>query len=416
MEEEKKKRPELIQRQTYEPLTNVATQQARADADAFYNELRQRYADVADPRRQAEYDAKVQRGRQFWTGANLFANVIANAINAHGTANGAPNMTYNDAATQKMYDVWRDADKQLRADRKDAQQRHDAIALQQNNMRLAAAQADDAAAQKAYDINFNNANADIADQNKLAQADWEYERKMDDALAQEERANKEWERRNAIQFQQNERLARIRHSGGGRSTKKSGDRSTKYDTKVGGMTIMSDNQTEKNYAMYSLANDMYDYYSSLPEEQKKKILGDDYDKVNELGKSQFAQRKFVEDYLEKFYDNDDNFRGYLIDNYGDVIDFGELPAEAVAEQSAAMGDAYLPLSANPYERAAAIGTRSQNDFDQFGGYSVRPENGVSLPTGRRYSASNGQPVRPFNTDRTESSNIPPYMRQQYIKK
>jgi hypothetical protein len=68
---------------------------------------------------------------------------------------------------------------------------------------------------------------------------------------------------------------------------------------------------------------MYEYYSSLTDEQKKKILGDDYSKVKELGKSQFAQRKFVEDYLQRFYENDPAFRGYIEENYGDVIDFGE---------------------------------------------------------------------------------------------
>ena len=192
-EEEKKRveRPADLVMPTYAPPTNTATQQAQAEADAFYNELRQRYAQAADPAVQAAQDARIQRGRQFWTGANLYTNLIANAINASGTAKGAPNMTWNDASTQKMYETWKDADARLRADRKEAQQRYDAMGLQQQQMRLAAAQAQDAAAQKAYDINFNNANADIADQNKLEQADYEYGRKKADEEAARQQAKQD---------------------------------------------------------------------------------------------------------------------------------------------------------------------------------------------------------------------------------
>lgn len=155
-EEEKKRveRPADLVMPTYAPPTNTATQQAQAEADAFYNELRQRYAQAADPAVQAAQDARIQRGRQFWTGANLFANVIANAINANGTAKGAPNMTWNDASTQKMYETWKDADARLRADRKEAQQRYDAMGLQQQQMRLAAAQAQDRAGLDAYKTNY----------------------------------------------------------------------------------------------------------------------------------------------------------------------------------------------------------------------------------------------------------------------
>lgn len=331
-EEEKKRveRPAALVMPTYAPPTNTATQQAQAEADAFYNELRQRYAQAADPAVQAAQDARIQRGRQFWTGANLYANLIANAINANGTANGAPNMTWNDASTQKMYETWKNADARLRADRKEAQQRYDAMGLQQQQMRLAAAQAQDRADLDAYKTQFGlDKDAAVAKYNAdmdeyKTQRGWQhddevYEKKLADAR-EDAKTN----------YQRQLTLTNIRHSGGSKKDNK--ERSTKYDSKVGGMTIMADNQNERNYNMYSLANDMYEYYSSLTDEQKKKILGDDYSKVKELGKSQFAQRKFVEDYLQRFYENDPAFRGYIEENYGDVIDFGEQPEQQDPKQ------------------------------------------------------------------------------------
>lgn len=128
-----------------------------ASYEPMYNELQRQineWAAKTDPQAQAEQDRKIQRGRAFWTGANLFANVIANAINAHGTAKGAPNMTFNDAASQKMYDTWRDADKELKADRRAAQQRLDALRLQDSQLRVQDAQARDKALLDAYNRNY----------------------------------------------------------------------------------------------------------------------------------------------------------------------------------------------------------------------------------------------------------------------
>jgi len=80
--------------------------------------------------------------------------VIANAINASGTAKGAPNMTFNDAATQKMYDTWQTADKELKADRRAAQQRIDALRLQDAQMRAAGAEKRAGEVRNANDMNF----------------------------------------------------------------------------------------------------------------------------------------------------------------------------------------------------------------------------------------------------------------------
>lgn len=134
------------------------------------------WAAKTDPKAQAEQDKKIQRGRAIWTGANLFANLIANAINASGTAKGAPSMTFNDAASQKMYDTWRDQDKELKADRKAAQQRLDALRLQDAQFRMAEAQARDKAAADAYTRNWQAENEAGKLNAGNARRDYEWER------------------------------------------------------------------------------------------------------------------------------------------------------------------------------------------------------------------------------------------------
>lgn len=135
------------------PTGTYYGEQGNEQADAVQRMINE-WATRTDPQAQAEQDKKIQRGRAFWTGANLFANVIANAINAHGTAKGAPNMTINDAASQKMYDTWRDADKELKADRRAAQQRLEALQMQDAQMRAAGAEKRAGEVRNANDMNF----------------------------------------------------------------------------------------------------------------------------------------------------------------------------------------------------------------------------------------------------------------------
>ncbi len=135
------------------PTGTYYGEQGNEQADAVQRMINE-WATRTDPQAQAEQDKKIQRGRAFWTGANLFANVIANAINAHGTAKGAPNMTINDAASQKMYDTWRDADKELKAGRRAAQQRLEALQMQDAQMRAAGAEKRAGEVRNANDMNF----------------------------------------------------------------------------------------------------------------------------------------------------------------------------------------------------------------------------------------------------------------------
>jgi len=135
------------------PMGTYYGEQGNEQADVMQRMINE-WATRTDPQAQAEQDKKIQRGRAIWTGANLFANVIANAINASGTAKGAPNMTFNDAATQKMYDTWQTADKELKADRRAAQQRIDALRLQDAQMRAAGAEKRAGEVRNANDMNF----------------------------------------------------------------------------------------------------------------------------------------------------------------------------------------------------------------------------------------------------------------------
>lgn len=182
-----------VQMPTYDYQSPTGTyygEQGNDQADVMQRMINE-WAAKTDPQAQAEQDAKIQRGRNFWTGANLFANVIANAINARGTAKGAPNMTWNDNAQQKMYDTWQTADRELKADRRAAQQRLDTLRLQDAQMRAAGAEKRAGEVKNANDMNFKIALEEAqhergrqekkADQEKQWQHDDEvYQRNLED--------------------------------------------------------------------------------------------------------------------------------------------------------------------------------------------------------------------------------------------
>lgn len=179
---------------TYDYQSPVGTyygEQGNEQADVMQRMINE-WATRTDPQAQAEQDKKIQRGRAIWTGANLFANVIANAINASGTAKGAPNMTFDDAATQKMYTDWQTADKELKADRRAAQQRIDALRLQDAQMRAAGAEKRAGEVRNANDMNF-----------KIALEQAQHERGRQEAEA-------DWNRNQQAQIEAEERQAKQR--------------------------------------------------------------------------------------------------------------------------------------------------------------------------------------------------------------
>lgn len=172
------------------PTGTYYGEQGNEQADAVQRMINE-WATRTDPQAQAEQDKKIQRGRAFWTGANLFANVIANAINAHGTAKGAPNMTINDAASQKMYDTWRDADKELKADRRAAQQRLEALQMQDAQMRAAGAEKRAGEVRNANDMNFRIALEQAQHERGRQEAEADWNRNQQAQIEAEERQAKQ---------------------------------------------------------------------------------------------------------------------------------------------------------------------------------------------------------------------------------
>ena len=306
-EEEKKRveRPADLVMPTYAPPTNTATQQAQAETDAFYNELRQRFAQAADPAVQAAQDARIQRGRQFWTGANLYTNLIANAINASGTAKGAPNMTWNDASTQNMYETWKDADARLRADRKEAQQRYDAMGLQQQQMRLAAAQAQDRADLEAYKTQFGL-------ENEAAKANWN--RKVKEYETQEARDREDAIRKENQAFQ--EKLARMRRYGGGGGGRTSAKATTDHSVQLGSIDIPAKDEKEAQRIRRDVANKIVDRMNAEIEKRNKEK------KVTEPKEELIAKPKNDKEAQAiiyqggDLYDDDADFRKDINGTYG----------------------------------------------------------------------------------------------------
>lgn len=252
MEEDKDKQP-LTPPAPYTPGTYAPpTPTAQYEGSALYDEIQRRINDWAaktDPQAQAEQDAKIQRGRNFWTGANLFANVIANAINASGTAKGAPSMTWNDSASQKMYDTWRDQDKELKADRRAAQERLDALAMQDASLRHADRQAADKAALETYKINYQNQEA--ANQAKHAAEVKEFERQ--EARRQKQQDDEAAYQRKIDFYDYQRKHPMPSRTGGGRTTDKDNG---KYSVWAGGFEIPGKNAGEQKSNMARLVNMM----------------------------------------------------------------------------------------------------------------------------------------------------------------
>lgn len=300
----------------YAPPTPTAAYENNPIYDEIQRQINE-WATKTDPQAQAEQDARIQRGRNFWTGANLFANVIANAINASGTAKGAPSMTINDAASQKMYDTWRDADKELKADRRAAQQRLDALRLQDAQFRMAEVQARDKAALDAYNMNFKLQNEAAKAKNDREWDEYNAGIKRQQALEDEERGNKEWRDRWDYQGKHPHRTGT-----GGTSKKTTGERSTKYDTKAGSVTMTADSSREQNYRIYSMSDTMYKYIDGMDAKEKEALFGKDWmmmAKPTDI----MGRRKFFEDNFQKLYDSDSEFRTMIDAYYGDYLAFDE---------------------------------------------------------------------------------------------
>lgn len=209
------------------PMGTYYGEQGNEQADVMQRMINE-WATRTDPQAQAEQDKKIQRGRAIWTGANLFANVIANAINASGTAKGAPNMTFDDAATQKMYTDWQTADKELKADRRAAQQRIDALRLQDAQMRAAGAEKRAGEVRNANDMNFKIALEQAQHERGRQEAEADWNRNQQAQIEAEERQAKQQVKMAGI----NNAAAAARQKAGFEHTEKMADKTEERQTKL----------------------------------------------------------------------------------------------------------------------------------------------------------------------------------------
>lgn len=209
------------------PMGTYYGEQGNEQADVMQRMINE-WATRTDPQAQAEQDKKIQRGRAIWTGANLFANVIANAINASGTAKGAPNMTFDDAATQKMYTDWQTADKELKADRRAAQQRIDALRLQDAQMRAAGAEKRAGEVRNANDMNFKIALEQAQHERGRQEAEADWNRNQQAQIEAEERQAKQQVKMAGI----SNAAAEARQKAGFEHTEKMADKTEERQTKL----------------------------------------------------------------------------------------------------------------------------------------------------------------------------------------
>lgn len=308
---EEQKKPEPVQMPVYENASPIGTyygEQGNGQADLMQRMINE-WATKTDPNKQAEQDERTQRGREFWTGANLFANVIANAINAHGTANGAPNMTWNDASSQKMYETWQNADKELNADRRYAQQRLEALQMQDASMRAAGAEKRAAENKAVNDANFNIEleNARYERGRRDAEQDWE--RKQAAAIEAEGRA-----------FERKKELARINASSkGGKPSKQT---TKNHDVQLGSIDIPANDEREAQRIRRDLANKIaerinadVDAWNSDPNN-----IRNPRERINSP-KSDKEASKIIYQY-GNIYDDDSDFRKKVNSDYGidDIYD------------------------------------------------------------------------------------------------
>ena len=145
------------------PIDYNAAAQPEFDAyEAFMQQLRPK----VDPVMQEKQDKQLAYGKAFWAGANMLGNVISNIMNVNAVKAGAPSaQTYNSDAENRMYQQWHDIDRNLRAERRAAQERYDAAGMSLAKLKSGIAMKEAEQKQKIDDENFkiNAANKRLAD-------------------------------------------------------------------------------------------------------------------------------------------------------------------------------------------------------------------------------------------------------------
>ncbi len=284
------------------PTGTYYGEQGNGQADAIRRMINE-WAARNDPKAQAEQDAKAQRGRDFWTGANLFANVIANAINAHGTANGAPAMKWDDSATQKMYDTWQTADRGLRADRMEARQRLDALRLQDAQMTAQGSERRAEEERKANDMNFNIAleNARHERQREEAEADWA--RNRDEQMESENRRAEQREREARTQHgyrisEQDNANRNARELAAARAQTAKGYDKGKKTIRIGNTDFKAETEAEADANIAQVYGMVLDAYNRTKDPLSRRS----FDVKPE------TQYGFINAYINRLYESDADFK------------------------------------------------------------------------------------------------------------
>lgn len=331
------------------PIGTYYGEQGNTQADNMQRMIND-YVSRTDPQKQAEEDARIQRGRNFWTGANLFANVVANAINVNGTAKGAPNMTWNDDARKRMYATWQDADKELKADRRAAQQRLEALQMQDEALRAKGAEQRASENKNIYDINF-----------KIGQEQAKYDRAKADEQEKWERNQQAAREAADIAYERQKELARMRHPGGGGKSGSSG--TDGIIISLGSAEIPAKDKKEAEKIRKDIANKIVERHNAgvearNAEKKKNNRFIDEKELEKPLAKPKNDKESEGIIYqLGGMYDEDDGFRKDINEAYG-------------------IEDIYSDNVGNP----------DIPEFEQFAGHSVRPDES-SLPDPRRYAGT-----------------------------
>lgn len=304
---EEEKKP-LTPPADYQPTT-FAPPAPTATYEPIYDELQRQIADYVnrtDPQKQAEQDARTQRGRNFWTGANLFANVIANAINAGGTAKGAPSMTWNDSQ-QKMFDTWQTTDRELKADRKAAQQRLEALRMQDAQFRMADAQARDKAALDAYNRNYEAGE-------KAKAANWSRKVKEYDTQQQQEREDAIRKENQDFQREGWDRADRRARMGGGRTA--TTKPATDHSVQLGSIDIPAKDEKDAQRIRRDVANKIVDRMNAEIEKRNKEK--EKYEPKEELIAKPKNDKEAQAIIYQNggLYDDDTDFRKDINGTYG----------------------------------------------------------------------------------------------------
>ena len=102
--------------------------------DEFINEEMEQQKRKLETQK-AEDDARIEqlsKGRQYWVGANMLANVFAQAVNSWGTANGAPAMQMPEYNNEYLK-IWKESDEKRMASYQKMKDYYDRLRLMKVN-------------------------------------------------------------------------------------------------------------------------------------------------------------------------------------------------------------------------------------------------------------------------------------------